>query len=1049
MNIHPKISVIIPVYNGEEYLPVCLDSVIHQTMTDIEIFCVDDGSTDHTPEILKQYAQKDSRIRVITQKNGGAGAARNNALQYVTGEYLSILDADDFFELEMLEKAYAKVKETESDIVVFRSDNYISPENRYEPLNYSVKKALLPETQPFAGTDIQKDVFRVFVGWAWDKLFRTEFVRKHRFYFQEQRTTNDLLFVFNAVVSAEKIVTMDDVLAHHRRGIKSLSVTREKSWHCFYDALIAMRDSLIEMGLYSRFEDDFINYSAGFSLWHLETLAMPQQAMLYERLHSQWLADLGVADYPMEKFYDVMDYCKCRRILHRQTIGGGENQPKVSVVLPSLNVAPYIRECIESAINQTMREIEIICVDAGSTDGTLEILEEYAQKDSRIRIIHSPIKSYGHQMNLGLDAARGEYFAILETDDYIKPLMFEELYQLAEDNYLDIIKPDYSIFVTDGNGWKYFTYQAIINTRILSYNTVYNPADNLETFKAKNNIWTGLYDLEFLKANQIRFHESPGASYQDNGFWFLTMCHAHRIMFYEKDYYMLRRDNPNSSVHSRSKVFCMCHEYDFIRNELRKDADIEARFAPVLALFRFKNYQWNYHRIGDEYKDEFLERFSSDFKALQANGEIHGEYFDMEESFRLKMILEAPIAYKYHRLAVENRENTKTIKTGNPESMSSKLERTKYDLDCVHKSVSFRIGRAVTWLPRKIRGGVRCLAAHGWKYTFIRLLFHMGLVKNNEPERLSVPASEIQRDYNFYSGIHRDYYRTELMKWYEATVGSRLNLNYPKTFNEKIQWMKLYDSTPLKTMLSDKYQVRDYVAKKIGEEYLVPLLGVWDRFDDIDIAQLPDRFVLKTNHGRGTNLIVTNKETVDLDEMRRTMNNWLSVNYAFKDGFELQYMNIKPRIIAEEYLGNAGGDLKDYKVFCFNGKADCIMHLSDRRNGLRMAFFDLDWNKMDYTYSYPRIEEDVPRPQRLKELIDLAEKLSKGFAHVRVDFYELNDGRILFDEMAFTSASGVCKWSDQAINERFGKMITLPIKSPIPQFEGMEVYKRQAMGNAK
>ena len=144
-------------------------------------------------------------------------------------------------------------------------------------------------------------------------------------------------------------------------------------------------------------------------------------------------------------------------------------------------------------------------------------------------------------------------------------------------------------------------------------------------------------------------------------------------------------------------------------------------------------------------------------------------------------------------------------------------------------------------------------------------------------------------------------------------------------------------------------------------------------------------------------------------------------------------MNIKPKIIAEQYLENDNNDLYDYKVFCFNGKAESIMYLSDRKNGLKMAFYDLNWNKLPFVYSYPLNEEDIPRPAQLEKLIELAEKLAEGFAHVRVDFYILNDGSIKFGEMTFTSAGGACKWNPPEQDRIYWDLIKLPPKSPIPE----------------
>lgn len=285
----------------------------------------------------------------------------------------------------------------------------------------------------------------------------------------------------------------------------------------------------------------------------------------------------------------------------------------------------------------------------------------------------------------------------------------------------------------------------------------------------------------------------------------------------------------------------------------------------------------------------------------------------------------------------------------------------------------------------------------------------------------------------YYENLKIEKYEKEITEWFQLTTGEKLNLDKPKTYNEKIQWLKLYDSTPLKTQLSDKYRVREWVKEKIGEEYLIPLLGVWDSFDEIDFDVLPNKFVLKANHGCGWNIIVTDKSTFDKETAKEKFDVWMQTNFAYSVGLELQYLNIEPKIIAEEYIENFDEDVNDYKVFCFHGKADSIMMLTERKKGLKMSFYDLEWNQLPFTYSYPRNPEVTPKPENLEQLIQLAETLAEGFAHVRVDFYILNDGQIKFGEMTFTSGSGTCKWNPKEQNEIYGKMIELPEKSPIPQ----------------
>jgi len=274
--------------------------------------------------------------------------------------------------------------------------------------------------------------------------------------------------------------------------------------------------------------------------------------------------------------------------------------------------------------------------------------------------------------------------------------------------------------------------------------------------------------------------------------------------------------------------------------------------------------------------------------------------------------------------------------------------------------------------------------------------------------------------------------KNDLVNWYIRKIkNSNFNIENPKSYNEKIQWMKLYDNSPLKTQLTDKYLVRNWIKEKIGEKYLIPLYGVWDSFDEINFDLLPEKFVLKTNHGCGFNIIVKNKSELNIEKIKEKINKWMKINYALKY-FEFQYLNIEPKIIAEKYIENFDGDVYDYKVFCFNGKAESIMFLRDRKRKLKMSFYDLNWNKLNYTYTYQMDDTTIPKPKNLELLVELAEKLAEGFPHVRVDFYILNDGSIKFGEMTFSTMSGVCKWNPEKINKYFGDLIKLPPKKVFP-----------------
>ncbi|MCD8190926.1 MAG: hypothetical protein LUD78_12065 [Clostridiales bacterium] len=282
-----------------------------------------------------------------------------------------------------------------------------------------------------------------------------------------------------------------------------------------------------------------------------------------------------------------------------------------------------------------------------------------------------------------------------------------------------------------------------------------------------------------------------------------------------------------------------------------------------------------------------------------------------------------------------------------------------------------------------------------------------------------------EMNYLYFKGLHPDQYADALKEWYYQRTGHELNLEHPRTYTEKIQWLKLYDSTPLKGELSDKYLVRNYVRKKIGEKYLVPLLGVWDRVDDIPFDDLPKQYALKATHGSGWNIIVKDKTLLNVEDAKRKLNKWMRTNFAYHS-LELHYKSVRPKIIAEEYMENKDGDIYDYKVFCFDGKARYIMFLSQRAIGLKMAVYDTEWNLMPFVYGVPRLEQEVPKPDNLEELITAAEKLAEGFCFVRVDFYLLNNGAIKFGEMTFTSNSGQSMWEPVEYEQKLGDMIHLP-----------------------
>ena len=271
--------------------------------------------------------------------------------------------------------------------------------------------------------------------------------------------------------------------------------------------------------------------------------------------------------------------------------------------------------------------------------------------------------------------------------------------------------------------------------------------------------------------------------------------------------------------------------------------------------------------------------------------------------------------------------------------------------------------------------------------------------------------------------------KTYLKLQFRAQMGKRLDLENPQTFNEKLQWLKLYDRRPEYTMMVDKYAVKDYVAQRIGREYIIPTLGVWDRFEDIDFDTLPERFVLKCTHDSGGLVICRDKASLDLQMAREKLEKSLKRNFYFH-GREWPYKNVKPRIIAEPYMEERAGELKDYKIMCFNGEAKCSFVCSDRfsEKGLHVTFFDLDWNVLPFERKYPSRKNGLPRPAQYEKMLELAQTLSQGIPFVRVDFYEV-DGKVYFGELTLYPGCGFEAFSPEEWDHTLGSWITLPEKT--------------------
>ncbi len=322
--------------------------------------------------------------------------------------------------------------------------------------------------------------------------------------------------------------------------------------------------------------------------------------------------------------------------------GGAAAAPEVSVLIPIYNVERYLEKCLTSLVDQTFGDFEAICLNDGSTDGSRAIIQRFLDADPRFRVIDKENSGYGASMNRGLDAARGRYVAILESDDFFEPSALAVLYKTVEKNQAEVVKANFYLYWSRPEERRELF--RVVDEAEAGH--VLRPLDDLAIFFRKPSIWSGLYRRDFLASNGIRFLETPGASYQDSGFNFKVWASARRAAFLPEPVLSYRQDNEGSSVNNPGKVFCVCDEYasmeEFVRQ--RGGADEHALLA-ILQRMKLDSYLWNYDRLAPELRPAFVSRAAEEFGAALERGEVDQALFEPAAEADLRAMVADPAAF--------------------------------------------------------------------------------------------------------------------------------------------------------------------------------------------------------------------------------------------------------------------------------------------------------------------------------------------------------------------------------------------------------------------
>lgn len=712
-----KVSVIIPVYNVEKYLHECLNSVVNQTLYEIEIICINDGSTDNSLEILKRYKKIDSRIILIEQENKGLGATRNNGLDIAQGEYVYFLDSDDFIELNLLESVYNKSVKDNLDIVIFGSNSYNDKTKIFSDIvsgklkGYSIENTTNKDV--FSYRDMPTTIFSAFSNVVWNKLFKTSLLKENNIYSPSLHRAEDLYLVDLALVVANRIAVLDSVFVYYRIGVKSNSTTLDNHPLDVFAALKMLKATLVNIGKYEEVESSYILLLLLNSMYNLnnqktyqgfqtvynyiiENLDKDFELLKYEQLF------LEQTEYVRTNFqnYKLMNQLTVDEYLEkieRFFINQKDITLMVTVIIPVFNVESYLRQCLDSVINQTLQNIEIICINDGSTDGSIDILREYSNKFENIIILNQINQGQSVSRNNGLNMAKGKYIYFLDSDDMIVPYALEMMFEEAIKTNLDVLYFDgTTIFETQELEYKFSDFKR-------SYSGKFNSSyleSGMELFK-KMVISDSYYvspclsfiKADFIKGENIMFHK--GIIHEDNLFSLQLILTAKRVRHIKQDLF-IRRIRENSIMTTEinflsfyGHFICYIEMLEFTK-KIICTVDIEQVIVKLL------NNRYNQVLLTFKSLSEFEKTKIN--KLTQMEQYYFLMFFGNNLPNNDKFIFTSSVdSVAIDKLKTELKFTKKEVN-----KYKGQIRYHVNDKALIKQSITYKIGRFITWLPRKI-----------------------------------------------------------------------------------------------------------------------------------------------------------------------------------------------------------------------------------------------------------------------------------------------------------------------------------------------------------
>lgn len=708
-----KVSVILPVYNVERYLEICLNTLVMQTLHDIEIICVDDGSTDNSLQILESYAKNDARIKILHQENLYAGVARNNGLKIATGEYVIFLDSDDFFMLDLLEKTYKKAKDTNADIVLFDARCFDTQTEEYIDKSHYFRYDVVSTKTIFSRKDFPDKLFNITTPCPWTKLFRRDFIIKEGLQFQALQNSNDAYFVLMALALADRITYVNEKLVNYRIGqSNNLQSVKTKKPLLFLDAYCGVYESLQKKDIFKEIEKTFTNTVISGCIHNIDTVhSNESREEIYRALVEPRFTKMGILDHPDDYYLDTKKMIRLRGVKYlldwrdkrcrkmnenfRLVVDRREaneiNSVLVSVIVPVYNVADYLEACVNSLCNQTLNQIEIICINDGSTDNSFELLLELAEKDNRIVVCSQKNSGLSATRNIGVRQAKGKYLYFMDSDDILESDALYILAEQAEKNNLDVLYFDATCFTDSVECYDQVETNKEYYIRKHNYNGVYSGermmSEMLKNEEYRPSACLQLINRLYFVENELWFCE--GILHEDNLFTYKCMANAKRVSHTPKAFFQ-RRYRPNSIT---TNTVSFSHVYGYWRCYLE-----------MLEFAYSHPFSKEYYPEATEILYRILYNVRSNYSKVKEEEKIVVEILPILERQLFKWCVS-----DYCNLRMQNQiliANKKNEPISNNKSLllnNNKMIQLEKRISDLESSTTYKVGRFIMFIPCHIK----------------------------------------------------------------------------------------------------------------------------------------------------------------------------------------------------------------------------------------------------------------------------------------------------------------------------------------------------------